>query len=94
MVKWEPEFRVATVSGADPVILPKALDHAAPDVILLCQADPLDWSRTLEILKRIPAQEHVRMIVLRGDDNILEVYDKQCVELKHGTELITLIKYR
>ena len=90
----DPEFDVSTVTCADPTTFLKDIDHAIPDVILLCEPDALDQTQTFELLQRIPAHEHLRVIVIRQDDNTLEVYDKRCLNLTHNTDLITLIKHR
>lgn len=94
MVVREPEFNVSTVTCADPTTFLEDVDHAIPDVILLCEVDPLVWTRTFELMHRIPAREHLRVIVIRRDDNILEVYDKRCLDLTQNTDLITLIRHR
>ena len=94
MMMHEPEFNVATITGGDPALLDEALARTTPEVILFCHGYPLDWSRTMEILKGIPEQEQVRMIVIRRDDNFLEVYEKEYIELTSKTDLFTLIQDR
>ena len=89
----EPELQVATATYADSTTFLEDVDHAFPDVILLCEADPLEWTRKFELLQRIPAQEHLRVIVIRLDDNILEVYDKQCLKVTNNEGFMTLIRH-
>ena len=90
----EPELQVATATYADSTTFLEDVDHAFPDVILLCEADPLEWTRKFELLQRIPAQEHLRVIVIRLDDNVLEVYDKKCLKATRKNDLINIIRHR
>ena len=94
LLMHEPEFRVTTSIEADLATLRIDVDDTSPDVILFCHTQPHDWPRTFEILNKVPDQEYLRMIVIRRDDNILEIYDRRCVELTRNSDLITLMKYR
>jgi len=90
----EPELQVASVTYADPTTILKEVESAYPDVIVISEAGPPDLPQTSELLHRILPQEILRVIVIRPDDNILEVYDKQCLKVTSNDDLIALIKNR
>lgn len=90
----EPELQVATLTYSDAASFLKDSALLFPDVIVLCEARPLNWTRTSELLYGISPEETLRVIVIRPDDNILEVYDKQCQRATHNDDLINLIRHR
>ena len=96
LVMRVPGIHVATITRNDTSELLQASDASCPDVVVLCEADPVAPARLFEILNELPTHEHLRVILIRQENNILEVYDKQSVELNHNAnmDLITLIKDR
>ena len=92
LMKREPEFHVVTRTGPNPVALLTDLDNVPLDVILLCDPNQRDWTRTSEILNQLPVQEHLRLIVVRSDDNTVDVYDKRGLELTGKADLHSLIR--
>jgi hypothetical protein len=96
LIVREPGVHVATITVDEPSAFLKETDCGYHDVILLCETSSLDQADIFEILNRIPIHEHLRLIVIRRENNILEVYDKKSVELTHNAnaDLITLILQR
>jgi DNA-binding NarL/FixJ family response regulator len=94
LIRHEPGFHVATTTNDNSCNSLENADLVRPDVILLCEIEPINQARVCEVLKQIPIDEAVRLIIIRRENNILEVYDKQIIELDHNadTDLITLIK--
>ena len=94
MVRHKPEFRLATLKETDLAVLREVIERDTPDVILVCQANAFDSTKTLEDLKKIVVERHLRIIVIRADDNILEVYDKRNIRLTSSKDLFELIENR
>lgn len=92
LIMHEPGFHVATAVNDNSCCSLENTDPARPDVILLCEIEPINQARVCEVLEQIPVHESVRLIIIRRETNILEVYDKQLIELNHNADLITLIK--
>ncbi len=89
-----PELRqvMVLVRGDDPAAFIKEILKEAPDVIVLSEVEPVDQILTLEILHNVLA-DSVRLIVVRLEDNILEVYDKQRIKTTREEDLITIIRH-
>ena len=94
LLMHEPELQVATVTYSDLTTALKHLAPGFPDVIVLSECSPLDRTRTSELLHGISPQKTLRVIVIRPDSNILDVYDKQCLKATRNDDLINLIRYR
>ena len=88
----EPELKVATAAYGDPATFLKEVAQASPDVIVVSEAGSLDWNWTSELLHGLLPQKTLRVIVIRLDDNILEVYDKQCLKVTNNEGFMTLIR--
>lgn len=84
---------VVLARGADQSAFLNEILESVPDVIVLSEVEPVDFALTAEILHSVLA-DHVRLIVVRLDDNILEVYDKQSMRMTHRDDLISLIRRR
>jgi hypothetical protein len=65
--------------------------RAVPDVIVLSEARPVDWMLIPEILHTILA-DSLRLIVVRLNDNMLDVYDKYRIKVTRNEDLIAFIK--
>lgn len=86
----ESELQV-TVTPFSPTAFLNEAAPMYPDVIVLSEAIPLDWTRNCKLLRGISPRETLRVIVARPDDNVLDVYDKQCLELTCNDDLVTFI---
>ena len=89
-----PELQqvVVLARADDQAAFLKEILKAVPDVIVLSEVEPVDWALTSEILHNVLA-DSVRLIVVRLDDNILEVYDKQRIRPISSEDLIALIRH-
>ena len=65
-----------------------------PDAIVLSELTRSDSLHTSEFLRELYPEENLRVIVIRLEDNILEVYDKRCLRIKNDSDLIDLIQSR
>ena len=91
LVTIEPELEVITLPWSDPSKMLEEVSNALPNVIVASEVDEADWARTSEILHGIFPEKPLRMIVIRLADNILEVYDKQCIRTTRNEDLLSLI---
>ena len=89
----EPELQVETATYANSTTFLKDIGFVYPDVIVISEAGPLDWIQTTELLHRISPQQVLRVIVIPPGGNVLEVYDKQCLQVTHNDDLISLIRH-
>ena len=94
LVMGESGLQVVTQPCNDPAAFLKEVSNVLPDVIVVSEAGEVGWTRISEILHGISPEEPLRLIVVRLDDNILEVYDKQCLKATHNDDLISLIWHR
>ena len=89
----EPGLEVSAVSYGNRKDLLSSLE-AGPDTILLNESTRTESMRTSEILRELEPEENLRVIVVRLEDNMLEVYDKQCLKLTNNADLIALLQSR
>ena len=89
----EPGLEVSAISYSNRNVLLSSLE-AAPDTILLNESTRTESMRTSEILRELEPEENLRVIVVRLEDNVLEVYDKQCLKLTNNNDLIALLQSR
>jgi hypothetical protein len=88
----ELSLQIATASSVDLATYIKAFGTRVPDVIVTSESNPLDWTGISELLHRISPTEMLRVIIVRLEDNTLEVYDKQSLKMTRNEDLISLIK--
>jgi hypothetical protein len=91
LVVPEPEIQVAITAYVDPETFFEDVAHILPDVIVMGAISPLDWTQIPELLHGISSEKALRLIVLRLDDNLVEVYDKQCLKTTRNEDLIPII---
>lgn len=84
-----------TVSGvayADETTFLNDVSRMSPDVIVLNDAGPLDAAQLCKLLEHVPAREALWVIVVRSDDNVIDLYKKQSVVASRSHDLIALIQ--
>lgn len=84
-----------TVSGvayADETTFLNDVSRMCPDVIVLNDAGPLDTAQLCKLLDHIPAREALWVIVVRSDDNMIDLYKKQSVVTSQSHDLLALIQ--
>ena len=70
----EPELKLATAAYSDPTAFLKEVAQVSPDVIVVSETGSLDWNWTSALLHGLLPRQALRLIVIRLEDNILEVY--------------------
>jgi DNA-binding NarL/FixJ family response regulator len=84
-----------TVSGvayADETTFLNDVSRMSPDVIVLNDAGPLDAAQLCKLLEHIPARGALWVIVVRSDDNLIDLYKKQSVVASQSRDLLALIQ--
>lgn len=86
---WELEVAISVY--VNPPTFYEDVAHFLPDVIVMCDLPPLNWTRIPELMHGIQIQKTLRLIVVRSDENMLEVYDKSCVTTARNEDLMSHI---
>jgi DNA-binding NarL/FixJ family response regulator len=88
----ETDFQVSTMNYSEPEIMLRDIDQIKPDVFLFCEASPVDRDLTTELLHKVLARRETHAIVIRQDDNIIDVYNKNARPARDLYELLALLE--
>ena len=88
----ETDLQVSGISYADGATFLEDVSQARPDVILLNENGPLDSARIFELLNGLPGLASLRLIIVRPDDNTIDMYEKKQVVATHIDDLLHLIR--
>jgi hypothetical protein len=91
LLKQEDDLSVSGIAYKDKATFLQDLVQARPDVIVWSEQDGTDAARVCELLPEIPVQGAIRVIIVRPDDNQVDVYEKRCVVTTQRRDLITLV---
>lgn len=86
------DFQVTTMNYSETEIMLRAIDQINPDVFLICEADQSDRARTTELLHKLLARDTLRAIVIRQDNNMIEVYGRHARPAHDLHELLALLE--
>jgi hypothetical protein len=86
------DFQVSTMNYSETEATLMAIDKINPDVFLICEADSSIQARTTELLHKLLARDAVRAVVIRQDDNMIDVYDKHARPAHDLQELLALLE--
>ena len=85
-------WKVSGIIYTDEATLLKEMSHLCPDVIVLNEAGPIGPAHICQLLKNVPARLALRVIVVRSNDNAIDLYRKQTVIASKSRDLIALIQ--
>ena len=88
----ETDMQVSGISYADDATFLQDVTHARPDVILLNEDGPLDSARIFELLRDLPGLASLRVIIVRPDDNAIDLYERKQVIATQSDDLLALIR--
>ena len=88
----EADLQVTGITYSDEIAFLQDVSHARPGAILLNEAGPLDSVRIFELLKDLPALATLRVIIIRPDDNTIDVYEKRRIIVARSGDLLALIR--
>lgn len=89
----EPRLKVSAIEDGNRNAFLMSMENN-PDAIVLSELTRSDSLQTSEFLRELLPEENLRVIVVRLEDNLLEVYDKRCLRMQKDSDLIDLIQSR
>lgn len=92
LLRRKTALKVSGVTYADEATLLKDISQLSPDVIVLNEAGPVDSVQICKLLKSLSAPTAWCVIVVRPDDNRIDLYKKQSVIASKSNDLIALIQ--
>jgi DNA-binding NarL/FixJ family response regulator len=92
LLKQESDLHLACVAGADQAALLEAITQAQPDTILMNETDPQHTWRFLHFLQTVPALAGWQAIIVRLDDNAIDIYERRRIMATQGDDLLTLVR--
>ena len=92
LLTHETGLTVSGVTYADETTFLNDVSQMCPDVIVMNDAGPLDAAQLCRLLDHIPAREALWVIVVRSDDNMIDLYKKQSVVTSQSHDLLALIQ--
>ena len=92
LLMQKTNLKVSGIPYANEATFLQDISRLSPDVIVLNEAGPIDSVQVFKLLKSVPAQTTLRVIVVRSDDNRIDIYQKHCVTASKSNDLIALIQ--
>ena len=92
LLRHEPDLRVSRVAYDCDGLFARKVGRARPDVIVLTEVSPIDTIRVFRLLKDMPSLADLRVIIVRSDDNTVEIYKRHSVSVVHHDNLLALIR--
>ena len=92
LLKRADDLQVSDIAYTDDTTFLQDLSDIRPDVILLNETGALDSVRILELLKGLPTLATLRVIVVRSDDNMIDVYERRRVATTQSADLIATVR--
>jgi DNA-binding NarL/FixJ family response regulator len=84
--------RVSGTIHTDTPALLHQISHTQPDTIVISQIESASLSHVCEWLQKSPAPGALRVIVVRADDNAIDVYEKRTVVAAQHDDFITIVR--
>jgi hypothetical protein len=92
LLRRESDVQVSDVAYADDTTFLQDISRIRPDVILLNADGPLDSVRILDLLKDLPSLASLRVIVVRPEDNLIDMVEMKRVVATQSDDLLGLIR--
>ena len=88
----EADLEVSGRNYADEAAFVQDVVRTQPDAVVLNEAGPLNLARIMELLNDCPTLETVRVVIVRLDDNTIDVFERQRVIATQVGDLVRLIR--
>ena len=88
----ELNLNVSDLTYTDDTTFVEAIQRLKPEVVVLKETPLLDLARFFHLLRDVPFEEALRVIVIREDDRALDVYERQHVIPTRSQDLVALIR--
>jgi DNA-binding NarL/FixJ family response regulator len=92
LLRQADELEITDVAYTNAAAFLQNISDARPDAILLEMNGPLDSRQILTMLASLPALAALRVIVVRPDDNNIEVFERRRVLARRSADLINTIR--
>lgn len=92
LLAQEGGLRISGIAYKDKATFLREIARVQPDAILMNEIGMANPGQICEWLKESPVPETVRVIIVRADDNRVEVYEKRTITVAHRADLISLIR--
>jgi chemotaxis response regulator CheB len=88
----ELNLEVSDIIFTDDVAFVEAIQRLQPEVVVLKETPSLDVARFFRLLRDVPFEQALRVIVVHVEDRALDVYEKQRVVPTQSKDLVNLIR--
>lgn len=88
----EGDIQISGITYSDDDAFLRQISDLRPDVILTNAEGPLNSIQILELLEANPTLTTLKVIMVRPDDNVIDVYERQQVTARRSADLIALIR--
>jgi chemotaxis response regulator CheB len=87
-----PALRVSSIIFTTEDAFLDTLSGVCPDVIVLNEDCPLSSMRIFELLENVTKPIALRVLVLRADDNTIDMYERKQTKATATNDLLALIR--
>jgi hypothetical protein len=88
----ELNLEVSDITYTDDTSFVQDILRVRPEVVVLKETPSLDLARFFRLLREVPFEEALRVIVVHVEDKALDVYERQRVIPAHSRDLVELIR--
>ena len=92
LLKDEADLRVSTVAFVDELTFLRNVIETHPDVIVFNEAGPLYLARIFELLMSLPFRSVLRVVVVRVNSNMVDLYERRQVITQQRSDFAALIR--
>lgn len=92
LLMTELNLEVSNITYTDDTAFVEAIQRVQPEVVVLKETPLLGLARFFQLLRDVPFEPALRVIVLHVEDKTLDVYEKQRVVPTRSKDLINLIR--
>jgi len=92
LLMTELNLEVSNITYTDDTAFVEAIQRVQPEVVVLKETPSLGLARFFQLLRDVPFEPALRVIVLHVEDKTLDVYEKQRVVPTRSKDLINLIR--
>lgn len=88
----ELNLEVSDITYTDDTAFVEAVLRVRPEVVVLKETPSLNLARFFQLLRDVPFEQALRVIVISVEDKALDVYEKQRVIPTRSKDLVNLIR--
>jgi hypothetical protein len=88
----ETDLDVTDMAYTDDTTLQMTIAHLCPHVIIVNDNGPVDLARIFQMLANLVFHTALRIVVVRVDDNTIDIYDKKHIVARASDDLLNVIR--